>query len=115
MSASSPIDLRGTTKEIEDSYIGGGSRDSYKNTIVQLIIFIYDTPRKSLLFSAAILKKLEDGHELDLRKGKGKDRPNLRLVAKDIVDKLGTTNYRPIVMDHFTYDDLASFMNAKCK
>jgi hypothetical protein len=35
MSATSPIDLRGTTKEIEDSYRGGSSRDGYKNTLVQ--------------------------------------------------------------------------------
>ena len=69
MSATSSIDLRGTTKEIEDSYIGGSSRDGYKNTLVQLVVFLFDdSPRKGLLFSELILKKLQDGHDLDVGK-----------------------------------------------
>ena len=65
MTSTAPIDLRGSTKEIEDSYIGGGSRGSYLNTLVQLIIFLYDSPRKELLFSAANLLKLQEAHAKD--------------------------------------------------
>lgn len=116
MSSTSPvIDLRGTTKEIEDSYLGGGSRDGYKSTLVLLIIFLFDSPRKSLLFSASILEKLQGGHDIDMQQSKSKERPHLRDAAKKIIDKLGTENFRPIVMDHFTYDDMAAFMNSKCK
>jgi len=32
-----------------------------------------------------------------------------------LIDKLGTANYGSIVLDHFTYEDLAGFMNSKSK
>jgi len=50
MSASAPVDLRGTTREIENSHIGGGSRGGYMGTLVLLIIFLFQSPRKAELF-----------------------------------------------------------------
>jgi len=54
---------------------------------------------------------IQDGHDLVGEK----DRPNLREEAKSVIDKLGTANYRPIVLDHFTYEDLAGFITQNRK
>jgi hypothetical protein len=134
MTSTAPIDLRGSTKEIEDSYIGGGSRGSYLNTLVQLIIFLYDSPRKELLFSAANLLKLQEAHAKDepppaessgmdvegpatapTTKKKDDKRHHLRVSVKAILDKLGEANHRPILLESLSYEDLSSFMNTKCK
>jgi len=71
------IDLRASTKEIEDSYIGAGSRDSYIQSIRQLMIFLFDSSRKDVLFSSktlAILRKAdaEDKKRTDKAPGRAK-------------------------------------------
>ena len=137
MSASAPIDLRGTTREIEESYIGGGSRDSYMGTLVLLFMFLFDSARSAELFTAANLLILTIADEKDkststdlsssqmdggntslvedISVALGIERPQLREAVKGLLSKLGEDDYQPIVLDKLTYDDIAGFMNSKKK
>ena len=107
------IDLRGSTKETESSYIEGSSRESYTATLVLLIMFLFDSSRKEILFSQDALAKFEAAHNKD--KGKT-DRRNLRKAAKEVIGKLGNPSYCPIIVDKITYsEDISAFMNSKKK
>ena len=87
MSSTNPatIDLRGSTKETESSYIGESSRESYTATLVLLIMFLFDSLRKEILFSPDTLTKFEAAHIKDNGKS---DRRNLRKAAKEVIQKL---------------------------
>lgn len=106
------IDLRGSTKETESSYIGESSRESYTATLVLLLMFLFDSSRKEILFSSDVLAKFEAAHNKDNGKS---DRRNLRKAAKEVIRKLGDSSC-PILVDKITYsDDISAFMNSKQK
>lgn len=107
------IDLRGSTKDTENSYIGESSRESYTATLVLLLMFLFDSSRKEMLFSPDALAKFEAAHNKDNGKS---DRRNLRKAAKEVIQKLGDPSYHPILVDKITYsDDISAFMNSKQK
>ena len=107
------IDLRGSTKETESSYIGESSQESYTATLVLLLMFLFDSSRKEILFSPDALAQFEAAHSKDNGKP---DRRNLRKAAKEVIQKLGDPSYHPILVDKITYsDDISAFMNTKHK
>ena len=107
------IDLRGSTKETESSYIGESSQESYTATLVLLLMFLFDSSRKEILFSPDALAQFEAAHSKDNGKP---DRRNLRKAAKEVIQKLGDPSYHPILLDKITYsDDISAFMNSKQK
>ena len=59
------IDLRGTTKEIENAHIGGSSRESYTSTLVLLLMYLFDSERKDVAFAEETLARFEAANNKD--------------------------------------------------
>jgi hypothetical protein len=87
------LDLRGTTKEIEDSHLQGSSRESYTCTLVLLFMYLYDSERKAVAFAEETLEIFEAANNKD---NLNEDRPNLREAVKEVIRDLGIEPSPPL-------------------
>lgn len=111
------IDLRGTTKEIENAHIGGSSRESYTSTLVLLLMYLFDSERKDVAFAEETLARFEAANNKDHSECPEQDRPHLREAAREVLWGIGedAAPHNQVLVENLTYEDFSGFMNTKSK
>jgi hypothetical protein len=117
------IDLVATATQVEKNNVGPSTRDSYKNRLTDLILWLYENNYAGIL-STECRTRLATAMALD-RQRRSKTLANCRRCAKSLLEKLdrNDSNMSPINIvesddeqeELLTYDVIAQFFSTKQK
>ena len=113
------LDLTGTTQTVEDSHIGASTRKNYIRTLVDFMIFMFD----SNIYCSLLIdhEELENAHALDMvmpvRRRRSRKKLKLMCAAqlKKMTRVLHNSPVRLSGDNSLNYGHIAAFMNTKSK